>query len=49
MLLYSVCVPRFEIDIPHMQSRNVSHFVVVFGETRRLDVEVMSCEGVNWI
>lgn len=42
MLVYSVCAPRLEIDIPHMQSRNVSHFVFVFDETRALDVEVMS-------
>jgi hypothetical protein len=33
-----------------MQSRNVSHFaVVVFDETRGLDVEVMSGECVNGI
>ena len=41
------CAPRFEIDISHMQNRNVSHFVIVLDETRGLDVGVMSGECVN--
>jgi len=49
VLVYSVFAPRFEIDISHMQSRNVSHFVIVLDETRGLDVEVMNGECINWI
>jgi hypothetical protein len=48
MLVRIFCLrTEFEVSISCMQSRDVSHFIVLFDETHKLGVKEVCCERVN--